>query len=64
MHHLQAVNRRRDADLPGLELECQIERVMARLMQIAAMEPEILLLGGFPHIALLAFRLAALSDSA
>src|SRR5690606_16880715 len=33
----------------------QVQRVMPRLMQVTAVKPEVLLLGGLPHVAQLAF---------
>src|SRR5438270_8428826 len=43
-----------EADRPGLELQREIERVVSRLVQVSAVEPQRLDLGGLPHIALLA----------
>src|SRR5579875_1616633 len=51
---LQPVDRRREADVPRLQLQRQELRVVARLVQIAAVEPERLLLRRLPHVALLA----------
>ncbi|KAA3452615.1 hypothetical protein C7I87_00070 [Mesorhizobium sp. SARCC-RB16n] len=50
-----AVDRCGQAKLPGLQLQRQILRIVARLMEVAAMEPQRLLLGRLPHVALLAF---------
>ena len=54
VHLLQAVDLHGQPFLARLELQRQVQRVMARLVQIAAVEPQRLLLCGLPHIALLA----------
>src|ERR1700755_133241 len=54
VHLLQAVHRSSDALVAGRQLQGQIQRVMPRLVQVAAVEPQILLLGRLPHVALLA----------
>ncbi|MCO5546654.1 hypothetical protein L7F22_000088 [Adiantum nelumboides] len=51
---LQRVDRGVDARLARLELQRQVERVEPGLVQVAAVEPQVLLLGGLPHVALLA----------
>src|SRR4051812_36980661 len=51
---LQPVYRRVDPDLPRLELQREVQGVVARLVQVAAVEPQRLLLGRLPHVALLA----------
>src|SRR5699024_10956155 len=55
---LQPVHRSVDAFVPGLELQGQVERVVPSLVEVAAHEPQVLLLGGLPHIALLALTRA------
>src|SRR6266702_120744 len=52
---LQAIDRRRDALVACLQLQGKELRVMARLMQIAAVEPQAFLLRRLPHVALFAF---------
>src|SRR3954453_18863722 len=54
MDVLEGVDRRRDALHACLELQGQVERVVARLVQVAAVEPQRLLLGRLTHVALLA----------
>src|ERR1700710_2028530 len=54
MHFLKPVHRRRNAHLPRLQLQRQELRVMARLVQVAAVEPQGLLLRRLPHVALFA----------
>src|SRR3954466_7289051 len=51
---LEAVDGRVDALHARLELQRQVERVVARLVQVAAVEPQRLLPRRFPHVALLA----------
>src|SRR3954447_14844201 len=51
---LEAVDRRVDALHARLELQRQVERVVARLVQVAAVEPQRLLPRRLPHVALLA----------
>src|SRR6266516_7074997 len=48
---LESVYRRRDCFHARLELKGQIQRVVSRLVQVAAVKPKRLLLGGFPHVA-------------
>ena len=48
---LESVDRCRDSFHPCLELEGQVQGVVSRLVQVAAMKPKRLLLGGFPHVA-------------
>src|ERR1700676_3559976 len=55
VHFLKAVNRCGNAFHSRLQLEGQKLRVVARLVQVTAMEPKPLLLCRFPHISLLAF---------
>src|SRR5699024_1499900 len=43
---LQPVHRSVDAFVPGLELQGQVERVVPSLVEVAAHEPQVLLLGG------------------
>src|SRR6266702_3293433 len=52
---LQAIDRRRDALVACFQLQGKELRVMARLMQIAAVEPQAFLLRRLPHVALFAF---------
>src|SRR3979411_580831 len=52
---LKTVNRRGNAFHSRLQLEGQKLRVVARLVQVAAMEPKGLLLCRLPHVSLLAF---------
>src|SRR3954468_910277 len=54
MNLLQAVDRRRDALVTCLELKGQVEGVVARLVQVPAVEPQRVLLGRLPHVALFA----------
>src|SRR4051812_24367433 len=54
MDFLQAVYRCWNFLHPRLQLQREIERIVPRLVQIAAVEPQRLLLGRLPHIALLA----------
>src|ERR1700674_571444 len=54
MDLLKSVYRRRNSFHPGLELKAQVQGVVARLVQVAPVEPERLLLGGLPHVAQLA----------
>ncbi|MPL79701.1 hypothetical protein SDC9_25585 [bioreactor metagenome] len=54
MHLLQAVDGRLEPLHPGLQLQREVERVMPRLVQVAAVEPQVLLLGRLPHVALFA----------
>ena len=49
---LSAVDRCRDAFHPDLQLQRPKLRVVPRLVQVAAMEPQGFLLGGLPHVAL------------
>src|SRR3954447_22467931 len=51
---LEAVDGRVDALHARLELQREVERVVARLVQVAAVEPQRLLAGRLPHVALLA----------
>ena len=51
----QGVHRRRDAFVAGLQLQRQKLRVVPRLVQVAAVEPQVGLLGGLPHVAQLSF---------
>ena len=54
MHILEAINRRWDAFHPRLQSASdKILRIMARLVQVAAVEPQRLLLRRFPHIPLI-----------
>src|SRR5262245_48035395 len=55
MHFLQPVNRRRNSFHAGFQLQREKLRIVPRLMQIAAMKPQCLLLRRLPHVALLAF---------
>src|SRR3954470_4386075 len=55
MDRLQAIDRRRDALVARLQLQGEELRVMARLVQIAAVDPQALLLRRLPHIPLFAF---------
>src|SRR5262249_11539697 len=57
---LQAVHRDREAGLAGLELQGQVQRVVPGLMQVAAVEPQPVLLGRLPHVALLALPRAGI----
>src|SRR3981081_3157765 len=52
---LKSVNRRGNAFHSRLQLQGQKLRVVARLVQVTAMEPKPLLLWGLPHISLLTF---------
>src|SRR4051794_12959548 len=54
MHLRQAVDGRVDPDRARLELQGEVEGVVPRLMQVAAVEPQGLLLRRLPHVALLA----------
>src|SRR5437868_1609178 len=54
MDLLQSVHRRCQALIASLELQRQIQRIVPGLMQIAAVKPQIGLLGGLPHVALFA----------
>jgi hypothetical protein len=54
VHSLETIYRCRKAFHSRLELECKKLRVVARLVQIAAMEPERVLLCRLPHVPLLA----------
>src|SRR5690606_28223261 len=54
VHLLQPVDRGREALVTRLELQRQVERVVPRLVQVAAVEPQAVLLRGLPHVALLA----------
>src|SRR3954451_7897401 len=49
VHLLESVHRRRDPLVAGLELQREVEGVVPRLVQVAAVEPQRLLLGGLPH---------------
>src|ERR1700726_3310130 len=49
-----AIDRRRNALMARLQLQREIFRIMARLTQIAAMEPQGVLTRRLPHIAELA----------
>src|SRR6266508_6890463 len=40
VHLREVVDRRRDPDLAGLELQREVERVVPRLVQVAAVEPQ------------------------
>ena len=59
----QTVDRRRDAFHARLELQRQELRVVPRLVQVAAVEPQRLLLRRLPHVALLAFPRAGVLAS-
>ena len=50
VHALLAINRRRQPDLARLDLQSQDERIEARLLQVAAVEPQRLLLRRLPHV--------------
>ena len=52
---LQAIDRGLDPLHPRLQLQRQIKRVMPRLVQVTAVEPQVFLLRRLPHVALLAF---------
>ncbi|MCY1209700.1 hypothetical protein D9M72_213620 [compost metagenome] len=54
MHLLQAVDLHRHPHLPRLQLQGQVLRVVPGLVQVAAVEPERILLRGLPHVALFA----------
>ena len=54
MDGLQAIDRRRNALLARPQLQRKELRVVTRLVQIAAMEPEPFLLRRLPHVALFA----------
>src|SRR6266849_2327866 len=51
VNFLESVDGCRDSLHSRFELKSQKLRVVSRLAQIAAMKPERLLLGGFPHVA-------------
>src|SRR5579872_6452638 len=55
MHRRHAIDRRRDAFHARLQLQGQELRIVARLVEIAAVEPQRLLVGRLPHVAQLAF---------
>src|SRR6476469_9146124 len=55
IHFAHPIHRRRYALQARLELESEELRVVPRLMQVPAVEPQRLLLGWLPHIAQLAF---------
>src|SRR3989442_10785796 len=48
---LETVDRCGDSFHPRLELKSQVQGVVSRLVQVAAMKPKPLLLRGFPHVA-------------
>src|SRR3954453_4367416 len=54
VHLLKPVDGRLEADGARLELQREVERIVARLVQVAAVEPQRLLPGRLPHVALLA----------
>src|ERR1700749_2546497 len=54
MDGLQAIDRRRNSFVACFQLQREELRIMARLMQIAAVEPQAVLLGRLPHVALFA----------
>src|SRR5262245_48103203 len=54
VHGLQAPDRRGDAELPGLDLQGELQGKEPRLLQVAGMEPEPLLLRRAPHVPELA----------
>src|SRR5215207_2512569 len=55
VHFLEAIHRCRNAFHSRLELERKKLRIVARLVQVTAMEPKRLLLCRLPHVPLLAF---------
>src|SRR5207245_10264568 len=52
---LKPVDRCRDSLHSRLKLKSQVQGIMSRLVQVAAMKPKPFLLGWFPHVAQLAF---------
>src|ERR1035437_4314906 len=54
MDLLKSVHGRRDALVPRLELKREIQRVVPRLVQVAAVKPQRRLLGRLPHVPLFA----------
>src|SRR4051812_35363519 len=62
VHLLQPVHRRRDPLVASLQLQREVQRVVPRLVQVAAVEPQRLLPGGLPHVALLALPRAGVLD--
>src|SRR5690242_17864549 len=55
MDLLESIHRRRDPLHSRFELKGEIQRVVTRLVQVAAVKPQPILLGWFPHVAQLAF---------
>src|SRR6478735_169508 len=51
MRGLQLEDRRRQSFHPGLELQGKIVRIVPALVQVAAVDPQVLHVGGLPHVA-------------
>src|SRR4051795_6190924 len=54
VHLLQPVHRRGDGLVASLELQRQVQRIEPRLVQVAAVEPQVLHLRRLPHVPLFA----------
>src|ERR1700751_4308611 len=64
MRLLQSVNRRRQALHARLDLKREYERIVARQVKVATVEPEARLLGRLPHVSWLALPWARIAWNA